>query len=204
MRLPKSVRVSGRVSGSKTMQERKRPTRQQLAHTMIFLVVISLILIGIFTLHTPTPKAQAKLVVSQPDETRNFIALKPATTTTTVKVVATTVPLPAVVATKPPQAVQQDSSCSLVNQYGWPVEVAYGVCQAESQGNTNAHNTTDNHGSCMGSFGLMQLGCFWFPFYGQQVSFDPAVNIDLAYKVWLRSGGSFRQWSTCKIVNGCS
>lgn len=87
-------------------------------------------------------------------------------------------------------------NCSLVNNYDWPKNVAYGVCMAESRGNSNAINWGDNHGSCVGSYGLMQVGCFWFPFYGYSVSdgYNPAINMLVAYKIWQRSG--FSPWTT--------
>lgn len=74
--------------------------------------------------------------------------------------------------------------CELVRNYtNWNVDVAYAVCMAESGGNTNAANYNDNHGSCIGSFGLMQLACFWIP-----NPTDPNANIAKANEIWSRSG----------------
>lgn len=76
--------------------------------------------------------------------------------------------------------------CELVRNYtNWNVDVAYAVCMAESGGNTNAANYNDNHGSCIGSFGLMQLACFWIP-----NPTDPNANIAKANEIWSRSGWS--------------
>ena len=74
--------------------------------------------------------------------------------------------------------------CELVRNYtNWNVDVAYAVCMAESGGNTNAANYNDNHGKCIGSFGLMQLACFWIP-----NPTDPNANMAKANEIWSRSG----------------
>lgn len=76
------------------------------------------------------------------------------------------------------------AGCELVRNYtNWNVDVAYAVCMAESGGNTNAANYNDNHGKCIGSFGLMQLACFWIP-----NPTDPNANIAKANEIWSRSG----------------
>lgn len=76
--------------------------------------------------------------------------------------------------------------CELVRNYtNWNVDVAYAVCMAESGGNTNAANYNDNHGKCVGSFGLMQLACFWIP-----NPTDPTANMAKANEIWSRSGWS--------------
>lgn len=52
--------------------------------------------------------------------------------------------------------------CELVYNYtNWNQSIAKAVCLAESGGNTSAANYNDNHGQCVGSFGLFQLACFW-------------------------------------------
>ncbi len=93
------------------------------------------------------------------------------------------------VATKPnskPPASSKSGSCDLVNNYSnWNKNVAYAVCMAESGGNTNAANYNDNHGSCVGSFGLMQLACFWIP-----NPTDPTANMAKANEIYSRSGWS--------------
>ena len=76
--------------------------------------------------------------------------------------------------------------CELVRNYtNWNVDVAYAVCMAESGGNTNAANYNDNHGKCVGSFGLMQLACFWIP-----NPTDPTANMAKANEIYSRSGWS--------------
>lgn len=76
--------------------------------------------------------------------------------------------------------------CELVRNYtNWNVDVAYAVCMAESGGNSNAANYNDNHGKCVGSFGLMQLACFWIP-----NPTDPNANMAKANEIWSSSGWS--------------
>lgn len=94
--------------------------------------------------------------------------------------------------------VATSGDCSLVNKYDWNVRIARAVCLAESSGVASRVNMNDNHGSCVGSYSLMQVGCFWYPFYGYSSAqfFNPDVNVAIAYKIWQRSGQSFNQWTT--------
>lgn len=74
--------------------------------------------------------------------------------------------------------------CELVYNYSnWNQEVAHAVCLAESGGNTHAANYNDNHGKCVGSFGLMQLACFWIP-----NPTNPVANMAKANEIYSRSG----------------
>lgn len=77
----------------------------------------------------------------------------------------------------------QTGGCSLVNNYNWDTRVAYAVCMAESGGNSMASNWNDNHGSCIGSHGLMQIACI----HGG-VFHDPVQNMNKAYEIYQRSG----------------
>ena len=96
-----------------------------------------------------------------------------------------------------PKPVVRTGNCSLVNNYDWPKQTAYGICMAESKGNSSATNVGDNHGKCRGSYGLMQVGCFWFPYYGYAVSqgHDAEINMKVAYQIYKRQGG-FGAWTT--------
>lgn len=107
----------------------------------------------------------------------------------TVAVEATPEPAPARVASS--------GGCELAYNYDWPAQTAYGICMAESTGNANAANWNDHHGSCSGSFSLMQVGCFWYPYYGYSSAdyYNPSVNMEIAYKIWQRQGG-FGAWTT--------
>lgn len=102
--------------------------------------------------------------------------------------------------TSVPQPAVMSGDCSLVNNYtDWPTNIAYAVCMAESGGRVMAHNAGDNHGSCVGSYSLMQVGCFWYPYYGYSSAdyYNPQVNIEIAHNIWKRQGG-FNAWSAYK------
>lgn len=78
---------------------------------------------------------------------------------------------------------------SLVAQYGWNVDTAMQVMKAESGCNPGAANTTDNHGVCMGSFGLFQISCHSGAVY------DPAQNVAIAWSKYQKSG--WQPWGVC-------
>ncbi len=78
---------------------------------------------------------------------------------------------------------------SLVAQYSWNVNVALNVMKAESGCNAQAVNRTDNHGVCMGSFGLFQISC-----HGGQI-FDPAQNVAAAWSKYQARG--WQPWGVC-------
>lgn len=93
------------------------------------------------------------------------------------------------VASTPP-ASSKSGDCSLVYKYSnWDQNVAYAVCMAESSGDPNNENLADIHrnadGSvrCIGSFGLMQLACFWIA-----NPKDPIANMAKANEIYSRSG----------------
>lgn len=88
-------------------------------------------------------------------------------------------------------------SCDLAYNYSWPARTARAICLAESGGNPGATNMGDNHGKCSGSYGLMQVGCFWYPYYGYNSShyYNGTINMDIAFKIWERQGG-FGAWTT--------
>lgn len=89
--------------------------------------------------------------------------------------------------TQPTTTTRVSTSCEqwrpLVEQYSWDVDVALAVMQAESGCNPAAANHADNHGTCIGSFGLMQLACFW-----TDNPHDPATNVAKAAEIYARSG----------------
>lgn len=95
-----------------------------------------------------------------------------------------------------PETPVKRVGCEIAYNYDWPQKIAYAVCMAESGGNQNAHNATDNHRTCMGSFSLFQVGCFWYPYYGYSENdfYNPEINTQIAYNIWKRQGG-FRAWS---------
>jgi hypothetical protein len=132
------------------------------------------------------PISQAEQVTTQVDKTQSTPPI-----VVEAPVVAVEEPKP-----EPPKPKPiPTGNCSLAYNFDWPQDVAYAVCMAESSGNQYAHNGGDNHGSCVGSYGLFQIGCFWFPYYGHELSYDPQVNAQIAYNIWKRQGG-FGAWTT--------
>lgn len=104
-------------------------------------------------------------------------------------------PEPATQAPTTPQA----TGCDAVNGYAWDTNIAYAVCMGESGGNARAANMGDRHGSCNGSFGLMQVACIHYQnagIWGEDNLFDPAINVKLAYKVYSESrhGNPWMEW----------
>ena len=77
----------------------------------------------------------------------------------------------------------------LVEKYSWDVPSAMRVMGAESGCNPNAANHSDNHGVCMGSFGLFQISC-----HGG-VIYDPAKNVAAAWDKYSASG--WQPWTVC-------
>ncbi len=97
------------------------------------------------------------------------------------------------------EPVQETSrkGCELAYNYDWPQSTAYAICMAESSGNQDAVNWSDNHGTCIGSFSLWQVGCFWYSYYGYSANdfYNPDINVEIAYKIYKRQG-SFNAWTT--------
>lgn len=89
-------------------------------------------------------------------------------------------------------APSRDCYFDLLKQYDWDVATMQRIMRAESGCNPTNHNFGDNHGSCFGSYGLLQIGCV----HGYTVSYlsSPANNIAAAYKVW--QGQGYTAWTT--------
>jgi len=85
-----------------------------------------------------------------------------------------------------------DCYYELLSQYDWDVATMQRIMRAESGCNPTNHNWSDNHGSCLGSYGLLQIGCV----HGYSVEYlsSAANNIEAAYKIWLSQG--YTAWTT--------
>jgi len=86
------------------------------------------------------------------------------------------------------------NDCDLTSNYDWPKQTAYGICMAESKGNTNAIG--DNYpinGLHAVSCGLMQIRSLQGRPTCLQLQ-NPQVNMDYAYNMW--KGQGFKPWST--------
>ena len=85
---------------------------------------------------------------------------------------------------QPTQPITGD--CSLVNDYDWDKRVAYAICLGESSNDYTKINWKDNHKSCIGSFGLMQIACI----HGASPETTPEQNMAMAYDIYKSSGWS--------------
>lgn len=138
--------------------------------------------------NTQNVPTETETPVSGPENKPEQVAIKPEEP----KPVQQTAPV------EPPKPANNNSAgdCSLVYQYDWPQNVAYAVCLAESSNNYLEDNMNDHHGSCVGSYSLMQVGCFWYPYYGYSSKdfYNAQINVEIAYKIWARQGG-FGAWT---------
>jgi hypothetical protein len=105
-------------------------------------------------------------------------------------------PAPQAAAPIPTGGADCELARSLINQYSdWNHDVAFAVMKQESGCNPLAANWNDNHGSCVGSFGLFQVSCLNGQLY------DPGENVRQAFAMWRQSGWQPWSFTTCKIVS---
>lgn len=81
-----------------------------------------------------------------------------------------------------------------VSKYGWDARIMAAVAQAENRQCDPLKNNlgpSENHKVCIGSYGVLQVGCFHFR-EGEDRN-DLATNIRVAYRVWLKQ--SYTAWS---------
>lgn len=86
------------------------------------------------------------------------------------------------------------AGCARTYNYDWPQPTAYAVCMGESGGDHTRINWGDNHRVCIGSYGLMQVGCLHVS--DPDTLLDPSVNLDVAYSLYLKEG--WQPWSAYK------
>lgn len=101
--------------------------------------------------------------------------------------------------TTPQSAPEQRTGCELAYNYGWDVSIAIAICRAESGGNANAVNQSNYDGS--NDKGLFQLNSCHVAsgLIGDNERFDPAKNVETAYKIYRSSG-----WSAWSAFNNGS
>jgi len=80
---------------------------------------------------------------------------------------------------------------SEVEKYDWDSEIALQIMKLESSCNTEAVNKTDNHKVCVGSYGLMQIGCIHTD--NVELLKEGNYNIKIAYEVYKKQG--WEAWS---------
>jgi Lysozyme like domain len=86
---------------------------------------------------------------------------------------------------------------------GWTGDdllTAVAVALAESGGNAKAYNPERGAGTLpgQGSYGLWQIYLHAHPDFTTMDKFDPQLNANEAYKVYVEAGNSFTPWSTYK------
>lgn len=81
---------------------------------------------------------------------------------------------------------------------GAALNQAVAIALAESGGRNDAYNPEAAAGTAQGSGsrGLWQIYGTAHPEYNNSQAFDPQVNANAAYKVFMEAGRSFRPWST--------
>lgn len=152
-------------------------------------------LFAVITLSIVAWQATPHIKVVSKQEPSRIESVQPAKTATIPPVVQT----PVTAAPEQPKIVNPATpgTCDLAYKYDWPARTARAVCWAESTNNVMSTNMKDNHGVCRGSFSLMQVGCFWYPFYGYSEAdyYNAEINMQIAYNIWKRQGG-FQAWTT--------
>lgn len=107
-----------------------------------------------------------------------------------------------------PVAGNCDSYRPLIERYDWDANMVIDIARAESTCDNGKDNLNDVHRNakgavvCYGSFGLLQVGCVHYS-KGESRR-DLSLNIEKAYKLYVARGHSFKDWSTCKKIAGCS
>lgn len=100
----------------------------------------------------------------------------------------------AVSISQPRQVAVASGDCyaSELSKYDWDVATMQRIMRAESGCNPTNHNHTDNHRVCLGSYGLLQIGCV----HGYSVAHlsNPINNIAAAYKIYKSQG--YTAWTT--------
>jgi len=86
----------------------------------------------------------------------------------------------------------------MIASYDWDDKTAYAVMINESNGLENSFNPEwhrDQFGNsiCQGSYGLFQIACTHSR--NPKELFNPIVNIEIAYNLYLNEG--WRPWSVC-------
>lgn len=175
------------------------------------LALIALIVLGAFAFHvTPEIKNPSKLALDTPVQAQKLETVKDTPKPETPVIQA---PEPPKVVEPEPVAVQQSPSAGSngnivpcetfrpkLAQYGWDVEVALRVIDAESYGgrdgmcnitakNPEAHRRADGSVICYGSFGLFQISC-----HGGEI-YDVDQNIAAGWAKY--SARKWQPWGVC-------
>lgn len=87
-----------------------------------------------------------------------------------------------------------DAVASEVSRYNWDRRVMLAIAIAENRTcDTTNHNlsSSEDHGSCIGSYGVLQVGCIHYA-PGEDRD-DLRTNVKIAYRVWQQQG--YEAWT---------
>lgn len=109
----------------------------------------------------------------------------------------------------PPGPIQATpTGCSAVaseiQKYsGWDHSIMLAIAKAENTTcDPQRHNETssETHATCVGSYGVLQVGCVHYLDYGYSLTAanknNFALNVEIAYKVWQKQG--YNAWTQYK------
>lgn len=167
------------------------------------MIRLALVCLAVITIAKPTsaPLNKQASVSTEPVKTVKQVEVqKPQLAVEPKQVVET--PKVEVQQERPPEPVKvtvaHPTNCEayrpIVAKYGWNVDVAMNVMRVESGCNPNAANLNDNHGVCIGSFGLFQISC-----HGGQI-YNPEQNIAAAWSKYQARGWQPWSFTTCKKI----
>lgn len=114
-----------------------------------------------------------------------------------------------VVVAKKVELIKQSCDALLpeFSKYDWDVQMALKISSHESGCDPKNHNYDDVHKKkdgtilCLGSWNALSVGCGHYK-KGEDIN-DFPLNVKKGYEIYKSSGGSFKQWSTCKDISGC-
>lgn len=158
----------------------------------ILITLLALPIVGSFHNYSQLPQAKARVIVAKAQN--NTEAKKaPSKVIVAPKAVIAPIVAPAPPAPAPapvPTPIVYAKGCSNYEptfaEYGWNINVAMAICQAESSGNPRAVSATND-------YGLMQIHD-GLQIYGTKI-YDPYFNISVAYHAKFLTQG-WEAWSS--------
>jgi hypothetical protein len=94
------------------------------------------------------------------------------------------------------------TACEMVRQEiakysGWDIDIMTAIAISENRPcDPLNHNLSmnENHGICIGSYGVLQVGCLHY--HDHENRDDLSTNVAVAYRVWLKRG--YQAWTMYK------
>lgn len=113
--------------------------------------------------------------------------------------------MPAIQTEKPPATPCQDVQAAIAEYSDWDANTVQAIAQAENRGcDPKRHNETasethrraDGSVICVGSYGVLQVGCLHFQKGEDRDNLKTQVAV--AHRVWVESNGSYTPWTMYK------